>query len=75
MLTAVVVRSEELDKDDVRTLLQAIRDCEIANFKEKVITITVHVPELSSEESTEILTSIKPPYEIGPFTFSMEKEE
>jgi hypothetical protein len=75
MLTAVIVRSEELDKDDVRALLQAIRDCEMSNFAEKAITITVHAPALSQEESTEILTSIEPPYEIGPFIFTKEKEE
>lgn len=75
MLTAIIVRSEELDKDDVRALLQTIRDCEIANFKEKVITISVHVPALTKEECTAILTSIEPPYEIGPFTFTIEKEE
>jgi len=69
------IKSDELDKEDLRALLQAIRDCEMANFKEKKIFVSAEVPEMSSDDMTEILTSIKPPYDYGPVIFKYTKGE
>ena len=66
MKVKVIVQSEQLSKDDLRHLLQAIRDCEQSFFREKEIWISVEAPELSSDEMTEVLTSIRPRYEYGP---------
>jgi hypothetical protein len=65
----VSVQSEQLSKDDLRLLLQAIRDCEQKHFKDKKISIIAKVPELGIDETMKILTSIKPPFSYGPFGF------
>ncbi len=62
----VVVCSEELTKEDVRALLQSIRDCEQNSFPDKTIVVAVFVPELSTEDVTEILSQMKPPFKQGP---------
>jgi len=62
----VVVYSEELNKEDIRVLLQGIRDCEQKSFPDKAIAVAVFVPELSTEEMTEILSQMKPPFKQGP---------
>lgn len=62
----VVVYSEELAKEDIRLLLQSIRDCEQKSFPDKTIAVAVFVPELSMEEVTVILSQIKPPFKQGP---------
>ena len=62
MKVNVSVRSEQLNKEDVRALLQAIRDCEKANFPDKEIAITCVVPEMQVEDLTYVLESIKPPF-------------
>lgn len=69
MKSAIIVLSQELDKADVRNLLQAIRDCEQNHFPTKKISILANVPELSEEETLDILTSISPPFSEGPFIF------
>lgn len=69
------IKSDELDKEDLRALLQAIRDCEMANFKEKKIFVSVEAPDMTSEDMTDILTSINPPYDYGPVIFKYKKEE
>ncbi len=66
MRIKVTIQSDEISKDDLRALLQAIRDCEQRFFKEKRIWVRVDAPDLSSAEMTEMLTSINPPYEYGP---------
>ena len=66
MKTAVLVSSDQLNKEDMRALLQAIRSCEVANFPDKEIRITVEVPELTADETEDILASIKPPFKYGP---------
>lgn len=66
MKTTIYLQSEQLDKEDLRTLLQAIRLCEMATFPSKEIYIKVEIPELSTDEVTKILTSIKPPFKWGP---------
>ena len=62
----VVVYSEELTKEDIRLLLQDVRDCEQNSFPDKTIVVTVFVPELSTKDVTEILSQIKPPFKQGP---------
>jgi len=62
----VVVYSEELDKEDIRTLLQGIRDCEQNSFPDKTIVVAVYVPELSTQDVTEILSQMKPSFKQGP---------
>jgi len=62
----LTLESKELTKEELRCLIQSIRDCEIKYFPKKEISIWVEVPELSAEECAEILASIKPPYGRGP---------
>ena len=69
MKVNVQVKSEQLTKEDLRLLLQAIRDCEQKNFKDKEIFIGAEAPELTSDEMGEILKSIKPPFTYGPVIF------
>lgn len=66
MKTTFRLESDQLNKEDVRILLQAIRLCEMANFPNKKIQIFIEVPELTTDEMNEILKSIKPPYRWGP---------
>ena len=66
MRIRVTIRSEELSKDDLRALLQAVRDCEQRFFSEKQIWVWVEAPELTVSEMSAVLTSVKPPYEYGP---------
>ena len=61
--------SQQLSKEELRLLIQAIRDCEQTSFPDKEIFIWIEVPELSNAECNEILASIKPPYRHGPVTF------
>jgi len=60
------VKSDQLNKEDLRALLQAIRDCEMATFPDKEIYVLCEVPEMTEDDMTDILTSIKPPYGYGP---------
>ena len=75
MKVNVSVKSDQLSKEDVRALLQAIRDCEMATFPDKEIHVSAEAPELSTDEMTEILTSIRPPYNYGPVIFKYSEEE
>ena len=65
MEVKVTINSQQLTKEEVRLLIQSIRDCEIKYFPNKEISIWVEVPELPTVECTEILASIKPPYKYG----------
>ena len=62
----VVVYSEEMNKEDVRALLQSIRDCEQKSFPDKTIVVAVFVPELSTEDVNAILSQMKPSFKQGP---------
>ena len=66
MKVKLTLESKELTKEELRCLIQSIRDCEIKYFPNKEISIWVEVPDLSTEECAEILASIKPPYKYGP---------
>lgn len=69
MQTAINISSNQLSTEDLRALLQSIRDCEVANFPDKFISIFVEVPELTSDVLQEILTKIQPPFKYGPMVF------
>jgi len=69
------IKSDQLDKEDIRALLQAIRDCEMATFPEKELYVTVEALDMTSEDMTEVLTSIKPPYDYGPVIFKYRDKE
>ena len=75
MKVKLSVKSDQLNKEDLRALLQAIRDCEMATFPGKEIYVSAEAPELSIDEMTGILTSIKPPYNYGPVIFKYEEKE
>ena len=65
MHSIITIRSSQLDKDDLGKLLQSLRDCEQANFPDKVISIIIEVPEMPSKESLKILNEIKPAFREG----------
>jgi hypothetical protein len=67
MEVKITIQSKQLSKEELQLLMQAIRDCEQKSFPDKEISIWVDAPELTREEMTEILTSIKPPFKHGPF--------
>ena len=75
MRIVVSIKSDQLTKEDLRALLQAIRDCEMATFPNKEIYISAEAPDLRSEDMTDILTSIKPPYDYGPVIFKFRDKE
>jgi len=56
-------------KEELRLLIQSIRDCEQESFPNKEIAIWIYAPDLSQSECKKILASIKPPYKhkYGPF--------
>lgn len=60
MKVQIVIWSNQLTKEELQVLLQAIRDAEQRAFKEKEIQIFVSAPELKIEEMEEILRSVKP---------------
>ena len=63
------LESQQLTKEELRLLIQSIRDCEQKSFPDKEIAIWIEAPELSASECKQILASIKPPYKYkyGPF--------
>jgi len=75
MKMTITIKSDELDKDELRVILQAIRTVEQRAFPEKKIYVSAEVPELSSDDMTEILTSIKPPYGYGPVIFKFRDKD
>ena len=68
MKVKLSLESQQLTKEELQRLIQAIRTCEQASFPDKEIYIWIEVPELSEQECQEILASIKPPYKHGPTT-------
>ncbi len=67
------LESQQLTKEELRHLIQSIRDCEQESFPDKEISIWIYAPELSGAECEQILASIKPPYKYG--LFRKPKEE
>ncbi len=72
MEVKVSIQSKQLSKEELRLLIQAIRDCEQKSFPDKEIFIWVGAPDLTREEMTQILTSIKPPYKHGPIHIDLK---
>ena len=70
MEVKLTLTSQQLDKEELRHLIQAIRDCEQSSFPDKEISIWIEVPELSGPEASEILASIKPAYGSGVITLT-----
>jgi hypothetical protein len=62
----LTIVSQQLTKEELRLLIQSIRDSEQKSFPDKEIYIWIEVPDLSKSECQEILASIKPPYRHGP---------
>ena len=71
MEVTVIIQSQELSKEDLRLLIQSIRDCEIKAFPDKEIFLRVEVPGLTAEECGEVLASIKPPCKYGPISLDL----
>ena len=46
MKVIIQVKSEQLNEEDLRLLLQAIQDCHEKNFQNKEISIDVEAPNL-----------------------------
>lgn len=69
MRVVVTIKSDQLSKEDLAKLLQAIRDVEQAQFKDKGIYIQVEAPDLTTDEMGEILKGIEPPFNYGPVIF------
>lgn len=65
MEVTVTIQSNQLSKEELRALIQGIRDSEQKSFPDKEIYIWIDAPELTNEEAAEILDSIKPPYKYG----------
>jgi len=74
MKVDISIKSDQLNVEDLRALLQAVRDCEMSTFPEKEIYISVEAPDMSESDMTDILTSIKPPYDYGPVIFKYRDE-
>jgi len=73
MEVKVTIGSNQLTKEELRLLLQSIRDCEVKSFPDKEIAIRVEAPELTAKECAEILTSVKPPYKYGPISMPLKE--
>jgi hypothetical protein len=71
--TNIILYSEELTKEDLRLLLQAIRDCEQSSFPEKFIGIFVSADDLTTAECEETVASIRPPFQYGPHVFGKKQ--
>jgi len=69
MKVNIVIYSEQLAREDIQALLQAIRDCEQKHFKSKEVGIAIFAPALSKEECRELISGIKPGFtHIQAFT-------
>ena len=69
MKVNIVIYSEELAREDIRVLLQAIRDCEQRYFQNKEMGIAIFAPALSKEQCQELIAGIEPGFpHIQAFT-------
>lgn len=74
MKSNIIIYSDELTKNDIQLLLQAIRDCEQGAFPDKDIGVFLFVPELTTEECTRIMEGVKPQFKYGPFVLGGKNE-
>ena len=65
MEVTVTIGSKELSKEELKLLIQSIRDCEQRSFPKKEIRIWIEAPELTAEEFAKILDSTTPPINMG----------
>ena len=70
----IVIFSEELTKEDIRLLLQSIRDFEQTSLPHREIGVAVFIPELSTDECREVVKDIKPPFKHGPFVLGGKRD-
>ena len=62
----LTIQSQQLTKEELRLLIQSIRDYQQKSFPDKEMLIWIEALELSASETKEILAGIKPPYRHGP---------
>lgn len=74
MKSNITIKSEQLNPEDLHALLQAVRTCETSHFPEKLIGISVTVPEMSTRAMEMLLKSINPPYDLGPVVINVSPE-
>jgi len=74
MEVKVIIQSKELSKEELRLLIQSIRDCEQKSFPDKEILVLIEAPELRTPEMNEILSSITPHYRYGPMELFFRKK-
>jgi len=72
MKITISIKSDQLDAEALRVLLQAIRTCEMSHFPTKLINISIVAPEMSTEEMKTLLTGIEPPYDVGPIVLELD---
>lgn len=61
MEVTVTIKSADLTRYELLSLLQAIRDCEQTNFRQKLLGIAVGTePQMSQDELLELLAQIRP---------------
>jgi len=75
MKISIVVYSDDLTREDVALLLQSIRDCEQKSFLQKEIGVFLFAPALTTQEATEIMARIKPPFTHGPLALGGKPSE
>ncbi len=66
MEISIVICGDNFTKEELRHLLQGVRDEEQRSFPEKEIFMAVYTPQLTTTELAEILGSLKPPFKQGP---------
>jgi hypothetical protein len=66
METTICIQSKDLAREELRLLIQSIRDCEQKSFPEKEIFILIYAPGLNATEVSEILGGVRPGYGDGP---------
>lgn len=62
MKVTIQLICENLSKEELAALLQAIRDCEQQHFAAKDLMVLVDAPELTTDEMIQLVGSIKPPF-------------
>jgi len=75
MKIGVVIWGEGFTGDDLRLLLQGIRDQEQKFFPFKEVFMAAYADELTTDEMAGILISLKPPFKQGPIVLGKEKDD
>lgn len=75
MKTNIVIYSDKLEKEDIRLLLQGIRDLEQKLFPQKEMGIFLFADELTTQEATAIMTNLKPPPKFEPLALGGKAKE